>query len=496
MAADAEGGLVGWYEDRIGEPETRDEAVGYWVFAVGLVAGAVGILLAVSAGPASTLRELAVVFGAAGIVLLVAGPIVRLPLQRRATLLTYLGVALAAVAILWFIVAFPDNWSVDTGNPSIIGLYGLGIALIAIAGVFIPLLTGGTTSKEATAAAKAETAEASRALVEARAALADATADEADLAAELRSLHDSQAQFETYQDAADEWRWRLHHRNGNVIADGGEGYTQLHNAQKGLQSVRRNALGATVVQTEREADLPDEGESFDTLPEEPSQATFEVFEDDAGEYRWRLVHDNGNVLADSGEGYVTKHNAERALEGVTATVSPADYLWFDPAGFETYRDTGGQWRWRLVHRNGNILADGGEGYASHGNARRAVQNLQDRVDELEFDIYEDSAGNHRWRLVAENDEIVADSGEGYSSRDAVEDAVDRVERLVPEADTLEVGMAAFEIYEDESETYRWRLRHRNGNVLADSGEGYADRSNVRDAIESVKRNAPGADVEG
>ncbi|QGX96679.1 DUF1508 domain-containing protein [Haloplanus rallus] len=43
--------------------------------------------------------------------------------------------------------------------------------------------------------------------------------------------------------------------------------------------------------------------------------------------------------------------------------------------------------------------------------------------------------------------------------------------------------------------WRWRLRHRNGNVLADGGEGYASRSGVHDAIEGVKRNAPGAETE-
>ncbi|MFB6308854.1 MAG: YegP family protein [Haloarculaceae archaeon] len=39
------------------------------------------------------------------------------------------------------------------------------------------------------------------------------------------------------------------------------------------------------------------------------------------------------------------------------------------------------------------------------------------------------------------------------------------------------------------------MRHQNGNVLADSGEGYSSRSAVTDAIESVKRDAPGAEEE-
>jgi len=54
------------------------------------------------------------------------------------------------------------------------------------------------------------------------------------------------ARFELFQDRAEEWRWRLRHRNGNVIATGGEGYTRKHNAVKGLRSVVRNAPNADV----------------------------------------------------------------------------------------------------------------------------------------------------------------------------------------------------------------------------------------------------------
>jgi amphi-Trp domain-containing protein len=56
----------------------------------------------------------------------------------------------------------------------------------------------------------------------------------------------SLARFEVYRDAAGEWRWRLRHRNGNVIATGGEGYTRKHNALKGLRSVMANSSEATI----------------------------------------------------------------------------------------------------------------------------------------------------------------------------------------------------------------------------------------------------------
>ena len=34
----------------------------------------------------------------------------------------------------------------------------------------------------------------------------------------------------------------------------------------------------------------------------------------------------------------------------------------------------------------------------------------------EFEVYKDKAGEYRWRLQANNNEIVADSNEGYDSK--------------------------------------------------------------------------------
>jgi len=60
----------------------------------------------------------------------------------------------------------------------------------------------------------------------------------------------SLARFEVFQDRADEWRWRLVHRNGNIIAASGEGYTTRQNAEKGMRSVMRNAPGASILRGE------------------------------------------------------------------------------------------------------------------------------------------------------------------------------------------------------------------------------------------------------
>ncbi len=53
-------------------------------------------------------------------------------------------------------------------------------------------------------------------------------------------------------------------------------------------------------------------------------ATFELYKDKAGEFRWRLVHQNGQIIADSGEGYTTKANAINGIESVkeNAPIAP------------------------------------------------------------------------------------------------------------------------------------------------------------------------------
>lgn len=55
--------------------------------------------------------------------------------------------------------------------------------------------------------------------------------------------------------------------------------------------------------------------------------------------------------------------------------------------------------------------------------------------------------------------------------------------------------ATFELYEDRDGKYRWRLVHDNGNIVADSGEGYSRKTDAVNGIESVKSNAPDAPVE-
>lgn len=51
----------------------------------------------------------------------------------------------------------------------------------------------------------------------------------------------------------------------------------------------------------------------------------------------------------------------------------------------------------------------------------------------------------------------------------------------------------FELYEDKSGDYRFRLKAGNGEVIA-TGQGYASKAGALNGIDSVRRNAADAEV--
>ena len=50
------------------------------------------------------------------------------------------------------------------------------------------------------------------------------------------------------------------------------------------------------------------------------------------------------------------------------------------------------------------------------------------------------------------------------------------------------------MYQDSTDEWRWRLVVSNGNIIADSGEGYSSKQGVERGIRSVKRSAPDAQI--
>uniref|UniRef100_UPI00248151C3 HVO_2922 family protein n=1 Tax=Halorubrum sp. F4 TaxID=2989715 RepID=UPI00248151C3 len=462
------GALANLYEDRIGTPTTDDEVRGYWLFSLGVLLGVLGVVVFAVTAPRTMTRAVGYALVALSPPVVMLGAIVRFPLRRSATTLGALGGLLTFAAVAYFFVVFPDGWSRATGNSTVNVLYAAGIVVIGLAGTIVPLITDPIhedyermqAETAATTAAREETEgelEATREeldatrdeLAEAETRIEELETETETARGETAALHESKARFELFEDAGGKPRWRLRHRNGNVIATSGQGYSSRGKAQQGLHSVRRNALGAgllrietTVEEAESLADddgpePADADEPDVAVPSEDeeiaSEATFELFEDDAGEWRWRLRHDNGNVVGDSGEGYASKSNAKRALSRVREHVAGADYLRVDPAAFEVYSDKAGKWRWRLIHENGNVLADSGQGYSSRSKARQGLESVRSNVREAALEDLDAEADEEETAGNAEGSD-----GDGESK-------------------------ATVELYEDNAGEFRWRLRHRNGN---------------------------------
>ena len=47
---------------------------------------------------------------------------------------------------------------------------------------------------------------------------------------------------------------------------------------------------------------------------------FEIYKDKSGKFRWRLIHSNGQLIANSGKGYTAKQDAAKGIGGTLATI--------------------------------------------------------------------------------------------------------------------------------------------------------------------------------
>lgn len=104
-------------------------------------------------------------------------------------------------------------------------------------------------------------------------------------------------------------------------------------------------------------------------------------------------------------------------------------------------------------------------------------------------------------LKASNGEVIAVGGEVYNTLASVKGGVASVAKNAPianvEDQTVEGYETAkcpkFEIYKDKAGEFRFRLKARNGEVIAAS-EGYVRKDSCKNGIESVRKNAPDAPV--
>lgn len=111
------------------------------------------------------------------------------------------------------------------------------------------------------------------------------------------------------------------------------------------------------------------------------------------------------------------------------------------------------------------------------------------------------ASGVKFDLLAENGQVIA-SSEVYDTKAACEKGIASVRKLAPVAKLEDQTVAAhsaltnpkFEIYLDKAGQYRFRLKARNGKIIAVS-ESYRAKPSCEHGVDSVRRNAPIADCE-
>jgi uncharacterized protein YegP (UPF0339 family) len=115
-------------------------------------------------------------------------------------------------------------------------------------------------------------------------------------------------------------------------------------------------------------------------------------------------------------------------------------------------------------------------------------------------IVKETATGVKFDLKASNGEVIATS-EVYSTEAACMNGVESVRTnsaAEVEDQTVEnfetVKHPKYEIYTDKAGEFRFRLKARNGEIIAVS-EGYKAKASCLNGIESVKKNAPDAPVE-
>lgn len=193
--------------------------------------------------------------------------------------------------------------------------------------------------------------------------------------------------FETFQGKDKQYYFQLLAGNGESVLRS-EGYTTLANAKKGITSAKKNGVKASA---------------------------FKVLATDDGEAYFNLVAANNEVLATS-ETYASKSNATRAIDAVVRVIASASTAAADPgAKFETFKGEDSKFYFHLRADNGQIVLQS-QGYSSKSAADKGTASVkQNGVDASSFDISQGVDGQHYFRLLAANHQVIGRS-EMYATK--------------------------------------------------------------------------------
>jgi len=115
-----------------------------------------------------------------------------------------------------------------------------------------------------------------------------------------------------------------------------------------------------------------------------------------------------------------------------------------------------------------------------------------------FIITKAKNGEFTFNLKASNGEVIMTASETYSSLDACENGINSVKKnALSHIEDQTRGESAthpkYELYQDKAGEFRFRLKAANGENIGRS-EGYKAKASAKKGIASIGRNAPDAAV--
>ena len=118
-----------------------------------------------------------------------------------------------------------------------------------------------------------------------------------------------------------------------------------------------------------------------------------------------------------------------------------------------------------------------------------------------FVLKQTKSGGYGFNLKAGNGQVIA-TGQTYKSEASLKKGIASIQTNAPIAvleDQTEEGFAVeknpkFEVYTDKAGEFRFRLKAKNGQIIA-VGEGYTTKKACLNGIESIRKNAPDAAIE-
>lgn len=211
---------------------------------------------------------------------------------------------------------------------------------------------------------------------------------EATASSDSQDVTSGTGRFETYKGDDGLHYFQLLAANGERLIRS-DGYKSLSSAKGGITSTKTNGADA---------------------------ARFAVQETDQGEAYFTLVASNGQLLALS-DTYATKEGAARAIDTAMKTLKTASTAAALAEGpkFETFKGGDGKTYFRLRAGNGQIVLQS-EAYSSKSAAEKGISSVKTNGKEAtQFEIAEGVDGQHYFRLLAKNYQVIGRS-EMYATK--------------------------------------------------------------------------------